>query len=106
SIKSVSKIYPQWTERGHERRTKSSTAEQPRRVKVPRPLPEVSSVVKAVDIQLLTHTNAELDRTSIVRITEGTSLRLKLVGVRDIAFWRDRELLVSAQGNSVLDTAE
>ena len=50
SIKSISEINTQRTKRRHERRTESGTAEQPRRIKVPRPLPQISRVIKPIEI--------------------------------------------------------
>ena len=70
AIETITKIDAQRSKRSDERSTESGTTEQPGWIEVARTLPQIAGIIKRVDVHLLAHTNAELDRARIVRVTE------------------------------------
>src|SRR3954467_12406064 len=105
-VEPVTPVQSERSERRHDRRADTRAPEEPRRIEVLRPRPEVTGVVEGVEVELLVEAEVELHRVGEEGVAERGDRRLVLRRVAGVAVRRDRELLVPAERLAVLHAAQ
>src|SRR5438874_1383441 len=105
-VEPIPYVYAQGSKRAQGAHPEAEAAEQTARVELSRLVPDVAALEEGVQIQRLIHPQPKFGRPHEVRITERRSARLRLIGVRVEAVWRNGELVVPTQRLAVLGAAE
>src|SRR5947207_632723 len=105
-VEPIPYVYAQGSKRAQGAHPEAEAAEQTGRVELSRLVPDVAALEEGVQIQRLIHPQPKFGRPHEVRITERRSARLRLIGVRVEAVWRNGELVVPTQRLAVLGAAE
>ena len=96
-VEPIPDIHSQRSEWTQGRNSEAETAEKTGRIELPRFIPDVAALKKAVHVQRLIDPQPDLAGANEECIAERRSAGLGVVGVRIESAWSDREFVVAAQ---------